>query len=315
MDNTRSFLRQRGLLLSDDVTLPASEVRFPDGGQYRVEIPSVEGPDVMAAVIEEAQRRGVPLHRLSQGSGGLLTTQGELADLAGMGAAHSVEVSLFVRPLAGWGIGAGALAPLGTSAAQARGADQLVHNLEDLRRMTDAGLRGALITDLGVLEAAALMRSEGELPPRVRFKGSVQMGLSNPVSIGMGARCGLDSYNVPPDLTVAHLAEIRARTDMPLDIYIESPDDVGGFVRYYEIAEIVRVAAPVYLKFGVRNAPGLYPSGAHLRDTAVALGRERVRRADIGLEFLRRYYPDAVASAPGAPDLGIPEISERAVVA
>jgi hypothetical protein len=70
---------------------------------------------------------------------------------------------------------------------------------------------------------------------------------------------------------------------IPVDVYIEAADDFGGVVRYYDIPDIVRVAAPVYLKFTVRNAPGSYPSGGHLRETVLALSRERVRRAEIGL--------------------------------
>ena len=67
-------------------------------------------------------------------------------------------------------------------------------------------------------------------------------------------------------------------------------------MRHYEIPELVRVAAPIYLKFGLRNSPGLYPSGYHLESAVLALSRERVRRAAIGLAILRRYAPDAVAS-------------------
>ncbi len=110
------------------------------------------------------------------------------------------------------------------------------------------------------------------------------------------------------DLTLAQLAAIRAAVDVPLDVYVEVPDDVGGFVRHYEIAELVRVCAPVYLKFGLRNAPNIYPSGRHLEDLAVRLGRERVRRAAIGLMMLHRYYPDAVGSRPGARRLAIPVV-------
>ena len=83
---------------------------------------------------------------------------------------------------------------------------------------------------------------------------------------------------------------------MPLDVYIEAPDDIGGFIRHYEIADIVRVAAPVYLKFGLRNAPNIYPSGTHLEATAIALTRERLRRAKLGLDLLRRLDPRAFMS-------------------
>jgi hypothetical protein len=67
-------------------------------------------------------------------------------------------------------------------------------------------------------------------------------------------------------------------------------------VRYYEVPELVRIAAPIHLKFTVRNAPGLYPSGRHLSELAVATARERVRRAAIGLAMLDRYYQEAVTS-------------------
>jgi hypothetical protein len=104
------------------------------------------------------------------------------------------------------------------------------------------------------------------------------------------------------------LAAVRAAVDIPLDIYVEVPDSFGGFVRHYEIGEMVRVAAPVYAKFGLRNAPDVYPSGTHLEGTVIALSRERVRRAEIGLEHLRRYYPEAVTSELGAAGLGIPQV-------
>jgi hypothetical protein len=66
----------------------------------------------------------------------------------------------------------------------------------------------------------------------------------------------------------------------------------------------------VYVKFGLRNAPNIYPSGTHLTPTAVALGRERVRRARIGLDLLARLSPDAVASTLPVADLAVP-VPER----
>lgn len=307
MTATSSFMESIGLPSTDERSLPTSEKRFPDGAQYRVEIPSVEGPVVMAAVLEEAERRNVPIHRLSQGSGGLLTTDDELQDMVQTAYQASVELSMFVRPLAGWGIGAAALSTATATAAQARGSDQLRHTLEDLRRLSEAGVRSALVTDLGMVDVAAQMRRHGELPADLKLKGSVQMGLSNPASIRLGERIGLDTYNVPSDLNLGQLASIRSATDLPLDIYIESPDNMGGFVRHYEIAEIVRVAAPVHIKFGLRNSPDIYPSGTHLEPLAVSLAVERVRRAQIGLQILERYYPEAVASKLGTPDLAIPQ--------
>ncbi|GHF56739.1 hypothetical protein FHX82_000079 [Amycolatopsis bartoniae] len=306
-ENTREFLRSLGLPGGDPGELPASTKRFPDGAQYRVEIPSVEGPEALEAVYDEADARGVTVHRISQGSGGMLLTQRELAAMAEFARARSIEVSLFARPVAAWDTGAASVASAGGPfAAQARGTEQLVDVLEDIRRTTEAGFRSVLVTDLGVLTVAARMREAGVLPADLQFKVSVQMGLANPASIRLAEQAGATTYNVPTDLSLAQLAAVRAAVDLPLDIYVEAPDDLGGFVRHHEIAEIVRVAAPVYLKFGLRNAPNIYPSGTHLTPTAVALVRERVRRAEIGLELLNRYDPEAVGSTLSAADLAVP---------
>ncbi|HET8805274.1 MAG TPA: hypothetical protein VFM47_02295, partial [Gaiellales bacterium] len=86
--------------------------------------------------------------------------------------------------------------------------------------------------------------------------------------------------------SIGMLAAMRRVTERPLDLYIESPDDLGGFVRTYEVPDIVRVAAPVHLKFGLRNARSVYPSGIHLEELAVAQAREKVRRAALAERLL-----------------------------
>ena len=94
--------------------------------------------------------------------------------------------------------------------------------------------------------------------------------------------------------------------DVPLDVYVEAPDNIGGFVRLHEIPELIRVAAPVYVKFGLRNAPDVYPAGSHLDSTTVALSRERVRRARLGMELLARSGYEPSTSELGAQGLAVP---------
>jgi hypothetical protein len=72
---------------------------------------------------------------------------------------------------------------------------------------------------------------------------------------------------------------------------------------------MIRVAAPVYVKLGLRNAPNIYPSGAHLEATAVALVRERVHRTALVLDTIRRYSPEATLSARAPRDLGLPVLA------
>ena len=74
-------------------------------------------------------------------------------------------------------------------------------------------------------------------------------------------------------------------------------------------ADVVRLAAPVYVKLGLRNAPNIYPAGLHLEDLAVKLGRERVRRAELVLRLLQERAPELVEGRgeDRPADLGIPE--------
>jgi hypothetical protein len=305
-----------GLPARDLSELPDSEKRFPDGAQYRVEIPSVEGPRVLEAVIEEARRRGVLLHRVSQGSGIMLLTDAEILEMCAMAREAGLELSLFVGPRAAWETGASAVSSAGkVLGAQHRGQDQLAYALEDVLRGVSLGLRGVLVADAGLLWVLRDLKAKGELPEDLVLKVSVQLSAANAAAVKAMEDLGAGTYNVPTDLSLAQLAAIRAATRLPLDVYVEVPDDFGGFVRHYEIPDLVRVASPVVVKFGLRNAPNIYPSGTHLEATAVALGKERVRRAEIGLAMLERYYPEARSTLPGTGFPGIPAettVRERA---
>jgi hypothetical protein len=281
---------------------------FSDGAHYRIEIPSVEGPAVFRGVVEEMKKYNIPIHRVSQGSGIMLLTDDEILEMVQVGRDNQIEVSLFIGPRATFDIGAQALTSAGKSIAlRASGMEQVVYSLEDVKRACSLGIRGVLVADEGVLWAINEFKNAGDLPADLVVKVSVSLGACNPISINLAQKMGADTYNVATDMTLARLAAIRQVVDIPLDLYIEVPDDFGGFVRYYEVAEIIRVAAPVYVKFGLRNAPNIYPSGTHLEDTAVKLGRERVRRAKIGYDFIQRYGSGFITSEPGAAGLGIPK--------
>ncbi|GCE20261.1 U32 family peptidase [Dictyobacter kobayashii] len=307
MEETRRFLASLGLPTGDAYDLPTSKKRFPDGAQYRIEIPSTESATALAAIIEEADRYNLTIHRVSQGSGVMLMTDDEVREMARLAISQRMEISLFARPNAAWDIGAMAVASGGKVVGpRLRGQDQLVHCLEDVRRAASLGVRSVLLADDGALWVANEMRQQGMLPADMQFKISVMMASANPASIRLLEKLGADTFNIPTDLTLPQIAAIRQAVDIPLDIYVEAPDDLGGFVRLYDIPELIRIAAPVYIKFGLRNAPNIYPAGTHLEPTAVVLSRERVRRARLGMDIIKRYYPDAVVSQPGASGLAIP---------
>ena len=308
MERTRQLLIDLGFPGRELHELPTSAKRFSDGAQYRIEIPSIEGPRALAAVLEESDRYGIHIHRVSQGSGIMLQTDAEIQEMNAMAGARGMELSLFAGPRGTWDISAQPFTTTGKSiGARHEGVEQLVYAMEDIQRGCELGLRGVLVADEGLLFLAGQAKIRGLLPPDLVLKVSVQLGAANPVSVRWIEQLGANTYNTPTALTLARLASIRAAVDIPLDIYVEVPDDFGGFIRNYEIPEIIRICAPVYIKFGMRNHPGLYPSGLHLEDQVVKLARERVRRTYLGLEMVKRYYEEAVTSRPGAADLGIPK--------
>jgi hypothetical protein len=288
---------------------PASTVRFPDGAHFRVEIPSVEGPGVLRAVLDEAASRGVTVNRVSQGSGAMLHTNDELREMARIGADAGLEVSLFVGPREEWGINAmSRSSESGAVTGGVRGLRQLRYSVEDVLRAVDAGIRGFLVADLGLLAVLHEAQVNGDIPANVVWKVSVMLAPSNPATVRVLESTGAGTINLPTDLSLGELSEMRSVTTLPLDLYLEAPDPLGGVVRGEQIADIVGVSAPLYAKFGLRNSRALYPSGLHLQNDAEIIGREKVRRAQISLEWLERSGVSLVQSPAGAPGLGVPQV-------
>jgi hypothetical protein len=301
------LLAKLGLPAADPGEPVTSALRFADGTAYRFEIPSTEGPGCLRTALEAAEEFGVPVRRFSQGSGVFMLTDAELDAMVDTAAGAGVELSLFARPVAGWGTSATSVAPAGGAlAGTARGADQLRQALDDILRAADHGVRSVLVADLGLLATFDRLRRLGDLPPDMQAKVSVMLPAANPAAAQILVEHGANTLNLPPDLTLGQIAAIRAAVPVPIDMYVEAPDNLGGFVRHHEVAELVRVAAPVHVKLGLRNAPDLYPSGTHLEPTATALSRERVRRARLVLEALRRAGVRDPAHAAAPADLAVP---------
>ncbi|MDX3006554.1 U32 family peptidase [Kribbella solani] len=292
----------------DEAAAATSMSGFEDGGRFRVEIPSSESPDAVLRVVTAAKDLDVPVHRISQGSGVFMLSTAELDDLVSIGAEHNVEICLFARPTAAWDIGGLASSDGGALVAGAcRGDSGLIAAMRDIERAAIRGIRSVLISDIGLLAVAAQARQFGDIPPSMVFKMSASFPATNAATLQVLSSLGADTVNVAGDATISQLAGMRNQSDLPFDIYVESPGHLGGFVRTWEVAELVRVASPVYLKFGIRNAPDLYPSGLHHAAVARDLAEERVRRAMIALEALRAQGAYAPSPIPGS-DCGIPAV-------
>jgi hypothetical protein len=145
-----------------------------------------------------------------------------------------------------------------------------------------------------------------QLPSDIVWKASAVLAPSNPASFRQLAKLGAGTINIPSDMTLMEICEVRAVSEIPIDIYMEAPDALGGMVRGHEIVETVLVASPLYAKYGLRNARAVYPAGQHLSADVVANVREKVRRAAISIEWIKRSESDPIISLPGAKGIGVP---------
>jgi hypothetical protein len=313
---TRQFLEKLNLPSRDIYPAKVSSLRFADHGQYRIEIPEVETPLVFEAVVKAAGELGVPIHRVSQGTGITLLTDDEIRTMAKIGARENIEVFLFVKPevMSNANVRVpGSCEP--NLSKRFRGADELVYAIEDIKRACELGIRGVLLADEGLIHITNAMRQERLLPEDLVIKSSVSLAYSNPASAKILESLGVDSFNICTGLSLPMISSLRQAVTVPLDIYIEAPAVYGGAMRYHELPEIIKTFAPVYIKFGLCNEVTTDPVGEHLMLQAIEQGRERVRRAKIARDIIARQYPDAKPSPVAATRSGIPRPASETVFA
>ena len=245
-----AILEAQGLPSSDDYSMASSPLSFSDGGKYRIEISGVERLSTLKALIEEAARQNVFVHRIvCFGGGATLLTKGELTDFAQLAAENSIEVISVPGPRTGWDTGRQALTLEGSSAGRrVRGMDNIRYLLDDYVRMFSCGLRGMLVWDEGVLDILNKARAAGDIPTDSFFKVSVYAGHANPAAIKILEDLGADSLNPVGDLSRPMLAAIRSNVRIPLDVWAMTFESFGGMNRLWEAGDIARVAAPVYFK-------------------------------------------------------------------
>jgi hypothetical protein len=163
-------------------------------------------------------------------------------------------------------------------------------------------VRGFVVYDEGLLMLLHKLRQAGELPASTVFKVSVHMGCSNPVSARVYQDLGADTVNPVPDLDLGMLSAMRAAVSCPLDLFSDTAEEAGGFLRTHEVPEFVRVASPVYLKCGAISQPrqNHLPSPSELR--------ERVRQTACVVETLARHGLADAQVGPTERTLALPEI-------
>lgn len=98
MEKTREFLKSIGLPGGDAYDLPTSEKRFADGGQYRFEVPGIQGPKVMQALLEAMDGYGLYLHRVTQTQGIIRLTDEEIGKMVELAHKWQTDLILAIGP-------------------------------------------------------------------------------------------------------------------------------------------------------------------------------------------------------------------------
>ena len=305
-------MEKQGIPGRDAYELPTSTKTFPDGANYRIEIAGDERASTLEALIDEARKRDLTVHRVIAAVGGSTYCDfEELKAMAQMAHDEKIEVVMTIGHRKGWDVGSKEMSTTEGSmqAFRLRGSDHISYHIADMMRNIEAGHRGFLVYDEGVLYLLNKMRSEGLIPPETIFKFSVFGGYCSAAGVKVIEAMGVNSINPLSDVSLPILGSIRKAVNVPLDVYIIIVDSFGGMFRAYEAPEIARIASPCYFKF----EPGTSETDIYkpwvTEEWHQGLIREKVKIASIVQEIMQRHGPELKTSEKGPKDLVLPATS------
>ncbi|MDQ7778913.1 MAG: hypothetical protein RDV41_04295, partial [Planctomycetota bacterium] len=231
----------------------------------------------------------------------------ELKAFAKLAAQAKVEIIITPGPRGFWDTGRQMATPEGcVSGLRVRGSDNLSYLLTDIKRSLDAGFRGFLVWDEGVLWLLNEMRKSGEIPKETVFKVSIFAGHANAAGAKVLESLGANTFNPVADMSLPMLASIRKASSIPMDLHVYLVDSMGGFNRVYDTPEMARVCAPCYFKIEPGAGIGAIYKPWVSDDATAFLVREKVKFAQIISEIMQEHAPELKTSKPGPKDLAIP---------
>jgi hypothetical protein len=299
MDETKTILDKIGIKQTYNIQ---SKKRFDDNSQYRFEVPGIQNPIAMKSLIFAIEEFNLTIHRVTQTKGIMLLSDEEIIEMVDLAIENKLELFLSTGPRASYDTSATAQTKEGSRIAyRLRGYENLVFAVEDIKRAISFGVRGIVIYDEGLLAALGKLKKIGKIPKYVHFKVSAHTGHGNPASAILLEKLGANSFNPVRDLSIDMISNLRQNIDIPLDIHTENPKSSGGFIRHYEVPEIIKVAAPVYLKTGGSVAKNHNWEGSN--DSS----KQRAKQVGLVKNMIGKYYPEAIISKNSSKDLAIPK--------
>ncbi len=293
---------------------------FPDGANYRIEVSGIETAEILGAVVYEATKLCIPIHRaIATVKGSAFYTDEQLIELAYYAAKPKIEVIICPWKLAGL-----VFENPNRIFSDLRLSDKEIGQyLFEINRCIKIGFRGFLVWDKDLLQFLNYKRSKGVFPSGTIFKLSTFANSVNIFNFISAVRKGADTINVANGLSLDQLK--KARFWMPeavkMDVHIVFwqmafiPGTlelmVNNYDRIKDAPEIARIASPVYFKFeagthgiSVYNVPRL---GWTFKDLAEHK-RGDVRTAAEIIKTIREKYPQLKLSDWGPKDLRVPKV-------
>ena len=294
-EKSREFVRQLDLPSGDLFDLPSSKLRFPDGAHFRTEVSTINSIEALEALLDRSKELNITINRVGETYGIFRHRDAELMDMLKICLGKGVELNLSIGPRATYDVSATSQTSQGAMLGyRLRGMEQVLRAIEDVKRAVRLGCRGITLYDEGLLWVLHQMKIEKVLPENLQLKISAHAGCANPASMLLLERSGANTLNPVRDLSLPMLAALRQTISVPLDIHSDNPPGSGGFIRTYEVPEIIRICSPVYIKSGnVRVS-------SHGQLTTALDGKHMAEQMATVLEHINRYSPKAIQSPSGS---------------
>lgn len=300
---TRSYLEKLGFPTGDAQTSEELKNEFAAGGHYGIELSSINNLKILTEAINHSKKYDFVIDRVDECRGIFRLPDAEIKEMIHICAREKIGLYFSIGPRAIYDIGGFVKSDNGKRIGyRLRGMENLIYAVEDVKRVIDFGARGLLIYDEGLLYVLNQMRKNGDLPPEVIFKLSVHMGCSNPLSAKVYCDIGADTVNIIPDLSIEAIGAFRKAIQAPIDVFTDTASEAGGFIRTYDIPQIILSASPVYLKCGPisQQHQNHLPSADELN--------ERIKQTKNVIEHIKRYLPEAKQVSKTERTVAIPQI-------
>lgn len=288
----REILKNMNLPIGDIYNLPTSGLKFSDRGSYKIEVPTVNTFSAAKKILSESSKLNIKVNRITETFGIFRHQKQEILDYISLCKDYECELLMSIGPRAPYDLSPTSQTLQGRSISyRLRGQEQVVYALEEFLRAVDMGIRGFVIYDEGFLWMIQWLKQKNKIPENIHLKISAHCGQANPLSGLLLQQMGANSFNPVRDLSLPMISSLRKTIFIPIDIHCDNPVSSGGFIRNYEVPELIRIASPVYLKIG----NSVLPKHGHLttEDDAILM----VNQIQIIKEFIENYSENIMQSS------------------